>query len=778
MMYVRLLLLPSDSEREDHHGNSKKPLDKKVILSAVSMIQKRGALVQMLKANVDKIDCYDYEMLRLVLGIISDSCLDVTDQTHSTEVGLQLLDYLEAYTRRKPPSEYEIMFQQSGEDEGLMLTTKPLPPLSKTRLPFHPLLKGGQWKILCRELSEDTLSELLPIAEVLRLSTDQLYVTTIQNIVKARQLGQKVATDEDGGGDKGFRPPCKLDMDTLAKVKNILLKVKQPEMAVVTARFIAKELQVSKQKEMALKMCERLASRWQELSEEGTPDHQKACATHQRLVAEHRAVCTEEALRRHGLADPSHVQMIATPAKLIFKLYEHPSIEQRLQGYQHNLPDINAAVEEIAKINNSNLEKIRIHLMEQWMPQPVMSKQEETTMNFSFGSSGEDEIPEEERSLMRLKYLLQRQNPESTVLFLLNVAFKQTSTHVTTGCQVRALRCLFSLSDDAVISQVSKQSASELREYLKNLVYLSEFEALNIAMDLSTLTSSNKASLVRGLWKNHNHEPRSVQLIAKLCLEYEVHDKHLWNSMLQQLQKFGMLDYLEYVLVQLAGLRELRSIQCLPKVWSVILATPFMSICTPLSEEQSERCRNVLSLVQKCPVLYDLDFIRLSCQFLRVDMHAEALACLLHIPDKTKRDTQIDTLLDTRHVIILDSLSQLMEKKQPLPEHEHVVAEAFRHIASKGMYELLLETKHFMGLVHHLAKHDQLQELVQRTIQADRLSDAINLVNVFHVYYPVSPAAHESTGMELLKVYLASHGLEDDAMNIMNLMKEEDDDAE
>lgn len=58
MMYVRLLLLPSDSDREDHHGNSKKPLDKKVILSAVSMIQKRGALVQMLKANVDKVNMF------------------------------------------------------------------------------------------------------------------------------------------------------------------------------------------------------------------------------------------------------------------------------------------------------------------------------------------------------------------------------------------------------------------------------------------------------------------------------------------------------------------------------------------------------------------------------------------------------------------------------------------------------------------------------------------------------------------------------------------------
>ncbi|XP_041477806.1 kinetochore-associated protein 1-like isoform X2 [Lytechinus variegatus] len=774
MMYVRLLLLPSDCEK-DHHGNSKTSLDKKVILSAVSMIKKKTALYQMLKANVDKIDCYDYEMLRLVLGIINDSTSDIADQTHSTEVGLQLLNYLEAYTRRKPPSEYEIMFQQSEEDEGLMLTTKPLSPLSKTRLPFHPLLKGGQWKILCRELSEDTLGELLPIAEVLRLSTDQLYVTTIQNIIKARNhQGKKDLTDTDGGDEKGFRPPCKLDMDTLVKVKNILLQVKNPEMAVVTARFIAKELQVGKQKEMALKMCERLASRWQELSEEGTPDHQKACVIHQRLVAELRAVCTEEALRRHGLAEPQYTQMIATPAKLIFKLYEHPSIEQRMQGYHLNLPDINTAVEEIAKINNSNLEKIRIHLMEQWMPQPATSKQEDTTMNFNFDSSVEDEIPEGERSLMRLKYLLQRQKPESTILFLLNVAFKQTSTHVTTGCQVRALRCLFSLSDDDIISKVSKLPVSELREYLKNLVYLSEFEALNIAMDISTFTSSNKASLVRGLWKNHNHEPRSVRLIAELCLEYEIHDIHLWNSMLQQIQKFGMLDYLEYVLVEIAGLKVLRSVQCLPKVWSIILATPFMSICTPLTEEQAQRCRNVLSLVQKCPVPFDLDFIRLSCQFLRVDMHAEALACLLHIPDKTKRDSQIDMLLDTRHVIILDSLSHLMEIKQPLPEHEHVLTEVYRHTSSKGMYETLLGTKHFMGLVHHLAKQDQLQDLIRKTIGADRIPDAIKLVNVFHFYYPVSPSAHGSTGIELLKVYLTSHSMDDEAMNIVNMMKEED----
>lgn len=773
MMYIEHLLLPGDA---DCHGNEPKPLDKAAFLSAVSQIQTKASLIKMLSSSIDKIDCYDYERLRLVMDIIEDSKVHLVDQTYSTDVGLKLLDYLEAYKRTKPPSEYEITFQPNGDTEGvqLMLTSKALSPLSKSRLPFHPLFKGGQWKILCRELSEDTFEKLLPVAEVLRLSADTLYVTTIQNIIKAKQQGQRNGSwspENKGAREEGTRLACKLDLDSLTKVNTILLKLQDPQVAVVTAKFIAKELPLGKEKVLALKICERLACRWKEVCQEESPEYQTACGLHQHFVTERRAVCTEESLHRHGLAEPLYTQMVTKPAELIFKLYEHRSIEQRMQGVLHDVPDIGEAVQEIAAINNTNLEKIRIHLMEQWMPQPVTTKQEDTTMNFSFGGSEEEDVPEEEKSLMRLKYLLRRDNTESTALFLLNVAYKQTSIHVTPGCQVRALRCLFSLFDDTVIGKVANQSVSALREYMRSLVYLSEFEALNIAIDLPTFNNS-KASLVRGLWRNHNHEPRSVRLISQLCLDYGVHDQ-LWNSILQQMQTFGMLDYLEYVLVQLAEIAELRSIPCLPKVWSVILAAPFMSICVPLSDQQADKCRNVLLLLQKCPVLMDLDFVRLSCQFARVEMYVETLACLLHMTERSRRESQIDALLGQRHVLVLDSLSHLRDKKQPLPEQDQVIAEVYRHIAAGGLYEVLLDTKHFMGLVHHLAKHDQLHGLVERTVKSDRISDAIKLVKVFHAYHPNSPSANCSSDTDLLKVYMSTHGLDNDAFNVLNGLEED-----
>ncbi|XP_071504367.1 kinetochore-associated protein 1-like [Diadema antillarum] len=778
LMYIRLLLFPDDSMPEGGHSTQPKSLDEKVIMSAATMCMstRSSALFTMLKENLDKIDCYDYERLQIVLKIIKMSGLDLTDQTQSTQVGLELLDYLNTYRRTKPPSDYELSFQQSQEEEGGMLSSKPLSPLSKTRLPFHPLIKGGQWKILSRELHEDTVEQILPIAELLKLSTDQLYVTAIQNIIKTHQQAQRDLTS--GGQDQcnPIQMSRRVDLDTLNTVKNLLLKVQHPEMAVATARFIAKELPSGKEKVMALKICVLLAQRWKALCEEGTAENQKASTMHKRLTVEHRAVSTEEILHRHGLAELPYTQMIATPAKLIFALYEHSSIESRMQGYQLDAPDINCAADEIAQINNCNLDRIRAQLVEKWIPQPVDDKQDETTMNFSFGSLAEDEISEGEQSLMRLKYLLQSEKKENTVLFLLSVAFKESSTHMTTGCQIRALRCLFSLADDKLIETASNRKMADLRDYLKNLVYVREFEALNVAMDLSTFTSSNKEGLVKGLWRNHNHEPRSIRLIANLCLEYKVHDKNLWNSILQQLQKFGLLAYLQYVLGEIAGLVELRSIQCLPRVWSAVLTTPFTSVCPPLSEEQACRCREVLVLLHRCPVLFDLDLVRLSCQFIRVEMYAEALACLLHTLDKTKRESQIKTLLDSHLVTILNSLMALKERKEPLHEHDQVLSVVYRHIAGTECYELLLGTPHFLSLVHFLAKQDQLEGLVRETLKSNRISDAVKLVNVFHCYYPQSPAiqsvhTNRSADVELLHAYLRAHGLEEEARNLENLVE-------
>lgn len=46
------------------------------------------------------------------------------------------------------------------------------------------------------------------------------------------------------------------------------------------------------------------------------------------------------------------------------------------------------------------------------------------------------------------------------------------------------------------------------RYYLKCHIFVSQLEALNIPYTVQSFLSSPKEGLVKGLWKNHSHEPQ------------------------------------------------------------------------------------------------------------------------------------------------------------------------------------------------------------------------------------------------------------------------------
>lgn len=113
------------------------------------------------------------------------------------------------------------------------------------------------------------------------------------------------------------------------------------------------------------------------------------------------------------------------------------------------------------------------------------------------------------------------------------------------------------------------------RYYLKCYIFVSQLEALNIPYTVQSFLNSPKEGLVKGLWKNHSHEPQvfyerkhendsslllhththtlyavnlkpslcfqAVRLVADLCLEYQVYDPQLWNSLLQKMLGFNLV---------------------------------------------------------------------------------------------------------------------------------------------------------------------------------------------------------------------------------------------
>lgn len=53
------------------------------------------------------------------------------------------------------------------------------------------------------------------------------------------------------------------------------------------------------------------------------------------------------------------------------------------------------------------------------------------------------------------------------------------------------------------------------RYYLKCYIFVSQLEALNIPYTVRSFLSSPKEGLVKGLWKNHSHEPQVLSYFLK-----------------------------------------------------------------------------------------------------------------------------------------------------------------------------------------------------------------------------------------------------------------------
>jgi len=134
-------------------------------------------VVETLENIFAKTSPYDYERLEFVLDQLMSLAPSTPDQSRRSlepstiQRDKNLLVCLKSYRRVSPPGEDELL---SG-DEAVW-----------SRLPFHPLrIKDQNWRIITAELNADTVHLWIPMAAMLRLSADSIYVTAVRNIVES-----------------------------------------------------------------------------------------------------------------------------------------------------------------------------------------------------------------------------------------------------------------------------------------------------------------------------------------------------------------------------------------------------------------------------------------------------------------------------------------------------------------------------------------------------------------------------------------------------------------
>uniref|UniRef100_A0A672YH79 Kinetochore associated 1 n=1 Tax=Sphaeramia orbicularis TaxID=375764 RepID=A0A672YH79_9TELE len=608
------------------------------VLQIIPMLNSTSELTNSLCAAIFKLSPYNYERIEVVLKIMQAADENVTAFSISQAMGL--LQHLKSYKRVSAPSDVENTY---------LLENNLLPnQLSNSRLPFHLLMQTKHyWRIISPELSEETFPTLLLISKLMKVCLDKLYMSAANHVFEKKMKPLILEQRKKGQGH--------VYNNETFKVAKTMMKyihcIQSPEWAAATAHRITQELPPGYEKTQSLRFCLALGDAWLK-----DPNLEEAARARgetflSKLKLQFQRSATENILLANQLNSQVHLKLTGLPAKLIVALYEHSSVEQRFresggQTYSIYPSDIHAVVKEIAAISNVDLLKIRNMLLEKWICKtgPAVAKE--------IGHPESVSNPEDDPDLMRVVYMLQSCPMEDAVSILNPILSAETWPLSSSGPRLtfchrtRALLCLVHLTDAATLEVHTQIPKTKIQYYLKCYIFVSQMEALNIPYTVQSFLSSPKEGLVKGLWKNHSHEPQAVRLIADLCLEYQVYDPQLWNSLLQKLLGF-----------------------------------------------------NLVRMYSGCPFVLNLDLIGIANRFAQFNLPAFALGTLLLIPCANKKTQQIQGFLSICNpVTALEQVEEFMNTGELAGIPSQIRDTVLTFIIQHGQHQKLLKTKHFKHL--------------------------------------------------------------------------------
>ncbi|KAJ8005659.1 hypothetical protein DPEC_G00120230 [Dallia pectoralis] len=692
-------------------------------LQIIPLLQSTSDLTISLSATILKLSPYNYERIEGVLRIIQTAAEQITSISIGQAMGL--LQHLKSYKRISPPTDLETNYLlENGLEPSVLINT---------RLPFHLLMQTTYyWKIISPELSEETFPTLLLISKLMKVSLDKLYMSAVNHMFESRLKPLLLEQHK-----RAQKHPSITDVFKVAKIiMGYIQSIQNPEWAAATAHKIAQELPAGTVKTQTLKFCLTLGDSWLKDPNLEEATRSRVDTFLSKLKLQFQRSATENALMASQLNSPEHLKLTGQPARLIVTLYEHDSVEQRFRGFAGQAyPDIHAVCKEIAAINGVDFLKIRSMLLEKWLCKtgPAVSKD----------ISKQDCVKdiEDDPDLMRVVYLLQMYQVDVGVHLLSPVLSAETWPLSSSGLRLtfchrsRALLCLIHIADPTTLETQLHIPKSQVQYYLKCYIYLSQLEALNIPYTMETFLNIPKEGMVKGLWKNHSHEPQAVRLVADLCLEYKVFDPQLWNGVLQKLLGFNMINYLQEVLEALGAVPSLWQVSCFSRTWRSLILAPFVSASLPLSPQQQATLYRTFVLLLKCPFLLNLDLIGIANRFAQFSLPAFALGALLLLPCAKKKEQQIQGLLLACDLMtILEQVDEHMTTGELAGVPTQIRDTALAFVCQTRQYQKLWKTKYFNLLKQHLVSSgdsNQVKDLVEFLISHSSEEDANSLAHEY-----------------------------------------------
>ena len=253
---------------------------------------------------------------------------------------------------------------------------------------------------------------------------------------------------------------------------------------------------------------------------------------------------------------------------LVVTLYQDKS----LLSLQRDDFDLHLIINELGKRYGMELEKVRLMILQKWLTKEIDYDSDQKRIYLPSTRFQLTNLNESETTIQRkILYLMScKQFQKDGMDILLNFAY-QPNSKIQTMSRVRALAILLELVKDE-----SRIKLSDIKNYMKMLLYLGDFEDLRIVQSLKEFNECNKLSLVRSLWLHHRDNIKAIHLMCNICLDYDIYDGIIWENILSGLFHLHSQPHSFGYILERISLHLNVSLKPLNTLWNTVLDADHM----------------------------------------------------------------------------------------------------------------------------------------------------------------------------------------------------------
>ncbi|XP_023294177.2 uncharacterized protein LOC111677314 [Lucilia cuprina] len=596
----------------------------------INAIKNTDLLTSKLKQFIDEIHIYFYELYLCVIEILLHFDAVPKEMQVWTSILLFLKHKMTTRRRNRPGQLETDMWFESQKEIGV------LPKISRYRLPFKPIVEQPLKDILDTELNVDNCESWFPLIQMhmmLKGSTDIAHncdyfcMSAVKNSIGEYKNRDDTETWHLQPTNNAF----------LKSILRLVEHVHNPSKAFMILYFVSNYAPDGADQVEASYECYKFALKNEKLITDPKCQEQLS-----KIKRKYPTLKTQHLLYVYGLTDEKLMRLIENPSDLIYHLYHLDII---LKGGKL---DINAVVKEIAELHQLNVEPIQYKLLQKWLSftvdQPDGTILDETLFedqNLSENSS--EEFNNAAENVIRANYIINSWPIEMAVQYLVANIFPPDGS-VNTSKQLQMYECYFKLYDG---SSTSFDNMFSQKQYI-TIKCVHELKKLGYNSSLDKFAESNKIDILKTIWQRKSHNPNTLQILANICLGFDIYLSKIWNGILKRMVMLNMVKDLNALVDVLSCKPQLLHTEGLIMAWDCVLLEPFKNANQTKSFEQEEQLHKTLFRLQSCPVVHSLNLFRFAETCLRLDRpHMAAVFLAFCRADEQK--TQIKRLITLRN---------------------------------------------------------------------------------------------------------------------------------